>query len=288
MSGTGGSTAPGTTGAGSTGAGSTGAGSATPVLVLRKITQILRAFSIQRPELTLQQITRATGLPSSTCQRLVRNLVLEGFLDRDGDHYRIGLDFVQWAAPGTFGLDLVALTRPSLQRLRDSTGETACLYVRHGPLRTVISIAESRHPIIRLFALGMAMPLHAGSAGKVLLAWDRTARQDAVGHGLSRFTEHTIVDIDVLTEQLAAIRKAGYATSFEERDIGASSISAPVFGLDGEIKAALGIGAPIQRLGPAEVPRWAPAVVEAAGEASRCLGWRPSASDSRAARSHRD
>ncbi|MEV6866876.1 helix-turn-helix domain-containing protein [Streptosporangium subroseum] len=36
------------------------------VLVLRKIRQILECFTVERPELTLQQITRATGLPAST------------------------------------------------------------------------------------------------------------------------------------------------------------------------------------------------------------------------------
>ncbi|MEN3265447.1 IclR family transcriptional regulator [Pseudonocardia sp.] len=248
--------------------------SVVPVLVLRKITQILRSFTVEQPELTLQQITRMTGLPASTCQRLVRNLVVEGFLDRDDEVYRIGLDFVRWAAPGTLGLDLVRLTRPALLALRDRTGETACLYVRHGPFRTVVSIAESRHPVIRLFVVGMVMPLHAGSAGKVLLAWDPTARQEAVGHGLSRFTEHTVVDIDVLTEQLAAVRRAGFAASFEERDAGAASVSAPVFGLNGELVAALGIGAPLQRLGPTEAEHWAPVVVESARDASRHIGFR--------------
>src|SRR5690242_5672016 len=154
----------------------------TPVLVLRKFKQILESFTIDDPELTLQQITRSTGLPASTCQRLVHNLVREGFLDRYDDTYRVGLGLVRWAAPGTFGLDLVRLTRPVLQQLRDETGETACLYVRDGAYRTVISLAESRHPVVRLFVVGMVMPLHAGSAGKVFLAWDKLAVKDAIGH----------------------------------------------------------------------------------------------------------
>jgi IclR family transcriptional regulator, acetate operon repressor len=247
---------------------------AAPLLVLKKIKQILQAFAFEAPELTLQQITHATGLPASTCQRLVRNLVFEGFLDRDGDRYRIGLDLVQWAAPGTFGLDMVQQTRPVLQALRDETGESACLYVRHGAFRTVIGLAESRHPVVRLFVVGMVMPLHAGSAGKVLLAWDATARQDAVGHGLSRFTPQTVTDIDMLTAQLADIRAAGFAASFEERDSGAASISAPVFGRGGDLVAALGIGAPTQRLTPADVDRLAPLVVHAAATASQRLGFR--------------
>ncbi|WP_253258558.1 IclR family transcriptional regulator [Pseudonocardia sp. N23] len=249
-------------------------GAAAPLLVLRKIVQILDAFSIESSELGLQQITRATGLPASTCQRLVRNMVAEGFLDRVDDRYRIGMGLVQRAAPGTFGLDLVALSRPVLQALRDETGETACLYVRSGPYRTIVALAESRHPVMRLFVVGMVMPLHAGSAGKVLMAWDPTARKEAVGHGLGRFTDHTVVDIDVLTAQLADVRDAGFAASFEERDAGAASISAPVFGLSGELVAALGIGAPLQRLNPVDVDRLAPVVVDAAADASRRLGYR--------------
>jgi IclR family transcriptional regulator, acetate operon repressor len=246
-----------------------------PVLVVRKVKQILESFTVERPELTLQEITRATGLPASTCQRLVQNLVREGFLDRDDDVYRIGLGLVQMAAPGTFGLDMVRLTRPTLSRLRDDTGETACLYVRDGAFRTVVALAESRHPVIRLFVVGMVMPLHAGSAGKVFMAWDQSARRDAVTHGLARYTPRTVVDIDLLTDQLEQIRRVGFAASFEERDTGAASISAPVFGMTGDLVAAIGIGAPIQRLAPSDVERLAPAVMRAAEDASRRLGYRP-------------
>lgn len=79
-----------------------GAG-ASPLLVLHKVAEILDCFSVQEPEPTLQQIIRKTGLPSSTCQRLVQNMLREGFLDRDGDRYRIGIGLVRWATPGRSG-----------------------------------------------------------------------------------------------------------------------------------------------------------------------------------------
>jgi DNA-binding IclR family transcriptional regulator len=246
-----------------------------PILVLQKIRQVLGCFTIERPELSLQQITRATGLPASTCQRLVHNLLREGFLDRDDDRYRIGLGLVRWAAPGSFGLDIVQLTRPVLRQLRDDTGETACLYVRDGAFRTVVALAETRNVVMRLFMVGMVMVLHAGSAGKVFMAFDPTARRAAVSHGLTRQTPRTTVDIDLLDAQLDEIRALGYAASFEERDTGAASISAPVFGLTGELVAVIGIGAPTQRLTPADVGRLAPNVVATAEDASRLLGYRP-------------
>jgi IclR family acetate operon transcriptional repressor len=249
-------------------------GGTAPLLVLAKIRQILVCFTVEQPELTLQQITKATSLPASTCQRLVHNLVREGFLDRTDDAYRIGLDMVRWAAPGTFGLDVVQLTRPVLQQLRDCTGETACLYVRDGSFRTVVSLAETHHVVMRLFMVGMVMSLHAGSAGKVFMAFDPSARRAAVSHGLTRHTAHTIVDIDVLDRRLTEIRQSGFSASFEERDLGAASISAPVFGSSGDLVAVVGIGAPTQRLTPADVSRLAPLVVEAGQEASRRLGYR--------------
>jgi IclR family acetate operon transcriptional repressor len=48
-----------------------------------------------------------------------------------------------------------------------------------------------------------------------------------------------------------------------------------VFGLTGELVAVLGIAAPTQRLTPAKVPDWAPAVVAAAADVSARLGHRP-------------
>ncbi|MFF2186240.1 IclR family transcriptional regulator [Streptomyces sp. NPDC058155] len=250
-------------------------GGTAPLLVLQKIRQILECFTIEQPELNLQQITKATGLPASTCQRLVNNLMREGFLDRSEDTYRIGLALVRWAAPGTFGLDMVQLTRPALNKLRDATGESACLYVRDGAFRTVVSLAETRHVVMRLFMVGMVMSLHAGSAGKVFMAFDPSARRAAVSHGLTRHTSRTVVDIDDLDQQLEEIRRSGFSATFEERDFGAASISAPVFGSSGELVAAIGIGAPTQRLTSADVSRFAPLVIAAGEEASRHLGYRP-------------
>ena len=56
-----------------------------PLLVLVKISEILDAFTLDRPALTIGEIRAATGFPASTVQRLVTNLVALGFLDRQGD-----------------------------------------------------------------------------------------------------------------------------------------------------------------------------------------------------------
>ncbi|HEX2072943.1 MAG TPA: IclR family transcriptional regulator [Geodermatophilus sp.] len=244
-------------------------------LVLHKITRILNCFSVESPEPTLQDLIRTTGLPSSTCQRLVQDLVYEGFLDRDGDRYRIGIAMVRWATPGTLGLDVVRLVKPVLQRLRDETGETACCYVRDGVFRTVVAVAETRHVVMRPFMVGMVMPIHAGAPGKIFLAFDPQARRDLEDAELARFTPVTPATLEELDRQAAVARAQGFYAAFGERHTDVGSIAAPVFDHAGELAVVLGLGFPTQRVTERDVERLGPVVARAAAEASERLGYDP-------------
>lgn len=248
-------------------------GASAPLLVLSKVSDILDCFSLEEPEPTLQQIVRSTGLPASTCQRLVQNMVREGFLDRDGDQYRIGIRLVRWSAPGTIGLDIVRTVRPILHRLRDETGETACLYVRDGVHRTVVAVADTRHVVMRPFHVGQVMPIHAGAPGKIFLAFDPEARAALQSQELTRFTPATPVTWAALDEQAAQAREQGFFAAFGERNVDVGSISAPVFDHTGELAAVLGLGFPLQRVHPDDVARLGPAVALAAREASAAMGY---------------
>ena len=117
---------------------------AAPLLVLKKITAILDAFSLVRPELSLADIRAETGLPHSTVQRLVANMVLEGMLDRRGDQFRVGLRMTHWAAPARQGLDFLELLTPVIRRLRDELGETVCIFRESQGSRVCVALAETR------------------------------------------------------------------------------------------------------------------------------------------------
>ena len=93
-----------------------------PLLVLGKITEILDAFTLTRPEMSLGEIQQATGLPTSTVQRLVSNMVAQGLLDRTGDRIRIGVRMSYWAATALKDLDVLAVVNTVLKEIRDKTG----------------------------------------------------------------------------------------------------------------------------------------------------------------------
>jgi DNA-binding IclR family transcriptional regulator len=173
----------------------------------------------------------------------------------------------------------VRLIKPVLQQLRDSTGETASLYIRDGAYRTIVAVAETRHVVMRPFMVGMVMPIHAGAPGKIFLAYDPEAWIDldaAKSARLERFTDSTPEDIDRLKEQAEQARVQGYYAAFGERHDDVGSISAPVFDHAGRLAAALGLGFPTQRIGNEDVPRLGPVVAQAAADASSRLGYVPS------------
>jgi DNA-binding IclR family transcriptional regulator len=245
-----------------------------PLLVLSKIRGILDAFSLARPALTLSELRSATGFPTSTVQRLVANLVAEGFLDRDGDRYRIGATMAYWAAPASRGIDRLKAVTPALRELREITGETACFFVREGQFRVCVAIQETAHAIRREMHVGKVVPLQSGSAGRVLMAWDDDALHDVLSGTLDSFTELTVVDPEELRADVERVRRIGWSYTEGERDDGAAGLSAPVFDAQARLVGALAISGPTSRVTRRLADEWAEDLVRSAETATRLLGGR--------------
>lgn len=243
-----------------------------PVLVLRKLGAILDAFEAEGWGLAAHRIASLAGIPASTGQRLLASLVREGFLERVGDGYYPGRRLIRWRTEGVGQQVLTQVSQPILDRLRDETGETALLFTRDGLVRAIVAMAPTRHAVVYAVAPGQLLPLHAGSSGRVLLAFDPDAAEEQLRTDLPGFTPATITEPEVLADDLAEIRRKGYAVSSEERAAGAAGASAPVFGPAGRLIAALGIAGPVQRLDAARLDHWRPSVLRAAEELSRALG----------------
>ncbi|MBN9738792.1 Transcriptional regulator, IclR family [Pseudonocardia sp. Ae168_Ps1] len=246
-----------------------------PLLVLGKITDILDAFTLQRPVLSLGEIQQATGIPTSTVQRLVSNMVTEGLLDRVGDRVRVGVRMAYWAGAAARGVDLLDLAGPVLRELRDTTGETAALFRAETRFRVCVAVAETRHALRREMHVGKIIPLHTGSAGRVLLAWDAPLADEVLSGPLETITDHTVTDPAVLRTLVDETRRDGFAITAAERDDGGSGLSAPVFDHSGAVAAALTISGPTIRLTRERCEQHVELLVRAADRLTRTLGGRP-------------
>jgi IclR family transcriptional regulator, acetate operon repressor len=250
------------------------------VLVLGKALDILDLFTLEQPELSLRDIRERSGLPVSTCARLVHNLVVHGVLSEHGGRYRIGLTVLRWSAVARQGLDVVEIVAPLLARLRDASGETAGLFVLDRDRRVCVALAESRQAVGRRLTLGHTLPAHVGSPGKVLLAFDDTARARILAAPLEPPPGGRAANPAKLAKELDAIREQGFATSFGEWQAEVAGVAAPVFAADGELAGAIAVSAPRERLGPEVLEERIAAVRAVAAEASAQLGYQPVANPS--------
>jgi DNA-binding IclR family transcriptional regulator len=178
------------------------------------------------------------------------------------------------AAPASRGIDRLQAVTPALQQLRDLTGETACFFIREGPYRVCVAMAETTHAIRREMHVGKVVALQAGSAGRVLMAWDDDALRDVLAGPLASFTDQTVVDPKALREDVATVRRTGWSYTEGERDIGAAGLSAPVFDGQAQLVGAMTISGPTSRVTRALADSWAEDLVRSAETATRLLGGR--------------
>lgn len=245
-----------------------------PLLVLGKIVEILDAFSFARPSMTLGDIQHTTGLPMSTVQRLVGNMTTQGLLDRSGDRFSIGARVAFWAATATRNLDVLAVVQPVLDRLRDQTGETAAFFRREREFRVCVALAETLHSLRREMHVGKIVPLTAGSAGRILLAYEPDIIDQTVATPIEAVTAATVTDPAELRALIDRARDDGYAITVGERDSAGSGISAPVFGPSTALLGAVTISGPTLRMPRDRCAEWVELLVTACEQITRTLGGR--------------
>ncbi len=227
--------------------------------------------------LTLSEIAARLGLAPSTVHRVLVTLAARGVAESDPmtQAWHVGPTAFRHGSAFMRRSGLVERARPLLRRLMEETGETANLGILNGDAVLFLSQAETHETIRAFFPPGTRSALHASGIGKALLAYVRPvdlARMLA-GMRLERFTPMTLADAPALIEDLARIRRRGYALDNEERTPGMRCIAAPIFDLAGEAAAGISVSGPTLRMSDERLAAISRAVVAAGRELS--LGLAP-------------
>jgi DNA-binding IclR family transcriptional regulator len=203
--------------------------------VLDKAALVLAA--LEAGPATLAGLVQATGLARPTAHRLAVALEHHRLVARDMQgRFILGPRLGELSAAA--GEDrLLAAAGPVLAHLRDVTGESAQLYRRQGDSRVCVAAAERLAGLRDTVPVGSALPMTAGSAAQILLAWEEPERLHRGLQG-AKFQATT----------LSAVRRRGWAQSVAEREPGVASVSAPVRGPSNRVVAAVSVSGPLERL----------------------------------------
>jgi DNA-binding IclR family transcriptional regulator len=240
--------------------------------------RILQLFDRSRRVLTGAEISRALKIPRTTAFRLAQTLERLGFLEREGDGYRIGPAVMRLGFEYIASLEITELARPVLERLRDEAGFSTQLVVRDGRDVVVVLRAGSQSMFASNVNVGTRFPAHATILGRALLCEhpDEELAQLFPERTLQSYSQNTPRTLAELKGLLREDRARGYATSEGFFERGISAIAAPVRDQSGRIVAAISLTVQRPTLEPKELrERLIRQVQHAAGELSHKLNYRP-------------
>jgi DNA-binding IclR family transcriptional regulator len=240
--------------------------------------RLLDLFERGRPEMSLADFVRRSGYSKSTTYRLLITLVEAGWLERNNaGAFRLTIKAFQVGSVLVDSLELRQEAAPIMARMAAELDEAVYLVVAAGTRAVCLERIDSGQGV-RLADLyvGGSQPLNLGAAPRALLAFDEhTLLPPLLKEGLSRRTEHSLVDPTDLRSDLAETRQRGYSISDEDVTAGIGAIGAPILGTDGVAIAALSFGGLRQHILPPR-PTQVAILLQACQEISARLGhWRP-------------
>ncbi len=214
--------------------------------------RLLKLFTNERSEMSLAELSRASGLNKTTTHRLLRALQSEALIDRNPatSAYSLGAGLMALGVQALASSDLRRRVRPVLRALARETGETATLEIPFEDSMLILDEVAGNHVLGSAGNIGTRWPMHATSTGKAWLAFDESG-SERLGQDLKALTANTTTDPEVLQTQIAEIRRRGYAVTIDEVEDGFTAVAAIIRGVLGDVQGALSIGGPTQRLSAA-------------------------------------
>lgn len=238
-------------------------------------TRILDLLRVSENGYRISEIGRALDISKASVFRIVRTLAAAEYVELDDETttYRLGRKLMLLGSAVLARLDLAQVAMPYLDGLMRRHHEEAHLGVFVQGEVVYLSRVVSLEPTLLSSSIGLHAPTHCTSVGKALLAFQRPeVVTRTIGAGLRSYTPHSITEAAALRETLDEIRRIGWATSFEEFEIGLNSVGAPIRDHTGAVRAAISVSGPAHRMTRTRIARIGPELVEAAERISADLG----------------
>lgn len=226
--------------------------------------EVLEAMADAGGILGLTELSERVGLPKPTVHRLVRTLVMSGYVRQEPASRAYALGPRLGRLADLSGRLLGQWAMPYLHEIVNALGESANLIVLDGDFVVEVCQVPGRHAMRMVSEVGSRALPHCTAAGKAMLAGLPREQAEAIIQrtGMPRFTPATITDHDPYFAELDAVRHQGYATDNEEQESGVRCV-AVALPLSSR-PAALSISGPLTRMTDELIARAVPLLSDAA------------------------
>jgi len=223
------------------------------VMSLARGLAVLKAFTPERPELSLSEIAAVAGVTNPSALRIGHTLVELGFLTRNPltKGYRVGPGVLTLGMASLCSMSLLDIAEPYLAQLRDDAGETVKLAVLHGSEMVYIGRFPSTiHPQTGSTYVGSRLPAGQTCTGRAILALldEQEARRIVESGWRQQFTDKSLITLDEIMAELAATSQRGFSVDDQGTTLEHRSAAAALVGPLGHPVGAINLSVSAQRI----------------------------------------
>jgi DNA-binding IclR family transcriptional regulator len=244
---------------------------------INKAFEIFEVFLKSDDELTINDISKLSGINSGTVHRITSILVKRGYViqpKRRGKYSLSTAKVVEFARIVQHKLKIKNIASPYLRELSQTVDEAVVIANLLGHVAFNIAIINPDH-IVNLRPDSATLSLYSTGLGKIFLAYmsDKEFEEYTQKVTLKPRTQNTVTNINDLKKQLKQIRRDGVAFEDEEHDIGIKTVSAPIKDWENNVVAAISVVGPSVRMTRQKMLEIASIVKDYARKISTAMGY---------------
>ncbi len=238
---------------------------------------IIEQMAEARGPIGVSELAAAAGMPKPRIYRHLQTLVARGYVTQEprSDKYCLTLRLFHIGRAIADQSEFQVEARKVMPALRARVGQSVAIgRVEDGGVR-VVDILKHRTEVEISSRPGALFDFHCTAQGKIALAFGPPVLRERLGRmPLRKWTAATITDVNRLKIEIDRVKKRGWAVAPGEILSGINALAAPVFDAGGALAGTIGILGSVQHLAPRPAPALVAAVLDAAAELSRRLGYR--------------
>lgn len=213
-----------------------------PMGILQRSSRLVQLLA-ERGPMSTADAAEQVGMPRPSLYRLADALTQARLLETTPDgRLRVSLHWLRLADATREGMTEWAGARDVLDDLATVTGQTVYLSLPRADRAVCIDWSRGRGVSVLALKPGRTLPLYAGAAGRVTLAFRPEPLEEYLEDApFPPFTEHTLTSADELRADVAATQGRGYSVSDEDVTRGIGALGVPLI-RDGTLKGALSLG----------------------------------------------
>jgi IclR family acetate operon transcriptional repressor len=211
--------------------------------ILQRSSTLIQLLA-ERGPLSTAEVAEEIGMPRPSVYRLADALTQSRLVESTADgKLRVSLRWLKLSDAARSGMREWSHARPLLDGLARGTGLTVFLTVPQADRAICIDWSPGRALSVLALKPGRSLPLYAGAAGRVTLAYRPEPPEDYLRAApFPPLTEHTLCTARELRADVEATMTRGYSVSDEDVTLGIGALGAPLTNANGVFLGALSLG----------------------------------------------